>query len=306
MNIESFDLRAYLNFLNVPFSEAGKNVSYGWLGTQCIYCTDNYNHLGIHLILKYFSCWKCKETGSLITLIGDLENVGYSTALHRIDEFQSPIPVEPEEDDRERIEDVGQDILPYGCYPGKLTIGQDKYLRSRKFNPETLIKTWGIQAGPNLGPWRYRIIIPVELKKRVVTWIGLDASGHQQIKYKAAAVTESFIPASELLYGMDRVGKNVLVVEGVTDVWRMGSGAVATFGMGVTLDKLEQLLYLGSSKYFIMFDGEPQALKNAKTMAHHLSNRGKKVEVLSLGQGDPADMSGQEVEDLRMEIGLDE
>ena len=301
LDIAEFDLREYLQFLQVSFSEHGQSgsVSRGWVGIQCIYCDDHGDHMGVNLAQKYFSCWRCQVTGSLLTLIQDIEGINYGAALHRIGDFQTFVPFEAERS--ERLRDNGQSILPNHR---PLTQGQIGYLQGRRFDPDRLARDWGLVSGPISGPWRYRIIIPVTLGRRVVTWIGLDTAGVRSAKYKAASVQESFIPTSELLYGADYVGKNVLVVEGAADVWRMGRGAVALLGMGQTVNKLEPLISLEAERYFIMLDGEPQAIENARRIAHDLSSHSLQVEVLELDSGDPDDLDDFDVQKWREELEL--
>ena len=300
MNIADFDIREYLRYIHIPFWEEGTNVGHGWIGIQCIYCDDNHNHLGIHIALKNFSCWKCKEGGSILVLMQDLEGIGYGAASQRIDEFQSLYPIEVGE--AARLE-AGADVLPYGC--GALLRGPRRYLAGRRFDPDALVRDWGIQSGPMSGRWRYRMIIPVFLEGRVMTFVGMDTSGKRSPKYKMASVSESFLPVGELLYGFDHVNGNVVVVEGITDAWRIGPGAVAMLGMGFTVKKMHQLLALEASKYFIMMDGgEKKAMQNADKMAHALSSRGKDVEILELESGDPDDMSNDEALSLRKELKL--
>lgn len=303
MKIETFDLLGYLDFLGIPYWEAGaKNVAQGWVGIQCIYCDDNHNHLGVNLYHKAFHCWKCDSTGSILRLIQDLENVAYRVARDRIDEYQTPFAPEPQE--KQRLADKGQDILPTGCGP-HFSRAQRLYLRRRRFNPDDLRYVWGVQAGPFAGDWKYRIIIPVVLEGRPMTWIGLDHTGKRSPKYLAADTRECFIPASELVYGADYAGECVVVVEGVTDAWRMGPGAVAMLGMEPTAAKIDQLLTLPSQRYYIMFDGgEAQAARNADAVANHLVFAGRQVEVIDLEDGDPADMTNEQAAELRDELGI--
>lgn len=301
MNIIDFDVCAYLKWLGVEYWESGKNVSRGWIGMQCIYCVDNHNHLGVNLTYKSYSCWKCDATGSALTLIQDLESINYGAAVKRVGEFQNLLHHEPVIEDG--LVDVGQDILPDGCGE-TLTGGQQSYLRGRGFEPGPLAEQWGLRSGPMFGKWRYRIIIPITLGKKIMTWVGLDPSGTREVKYLAAPVTESFLPMGELLYGADDAQENVLVMEGPADVWRMGPGTVATLGMAVTPAKLNQLLQLKAKQYYIMFDGEPRAIQNAHRLAYSLSNCGKQVEVLELDSGDPGEFTNDEAQELRDKLGL--
>ena len=83
----------------------------------------------------------------------------------------------------------------------------------------------------------------------------------------------------------------MLVVEGILDAWRMGPGTVATFGMGVENHQISALANLDVREYFIMFDAEPQAQKNADSLGKTLKQMtGRDVQLLQLTDGDPDDL----------------
>ncbi len=303
MNIQDFDVRAWLDNIHVPYWEAGPNVSRGWIGIQCPYCTDHANHGGINLVFKNFSCWLCPIKSSLVDLVCDLEEINYGAALDRVDEFQNFTPEEVAE--RERLEDVGQSVLPLGCRPLSKTHG-DFLARKRKFDPKRLVRDWGLVSAPVVGPWRHRIIIPVVVEDRVMTFVGMDHTGQKEPKYKAASIEESFMPTSEIVYGADYAGRNALLVEGVTDVWRIGKGAVATFGMTPGPKRVRHLLGLHTEQFYVLFDGEEQATNNAAQLVADLRAGGKQADALAMQRGfDPDMLTAPEVADLRADLKLD-
>lgn len=312
MNTDSFDVRGWLYYVNTPYWEPGQNVSHGWIGIQCIYCSDQHNHLGINLGYMNYSCWLCGAKGGIAQLVMDVEGIDFHKARDRIDEFQELYPSDISI--KEHLEDLGadQDILPEG-HSNDLTQGQVEYLRSRGFSPWELVTTWGIRTAPIFGRWAYRIIIPVALGGKPMSFIGLDHTGSQKIKYKAASTEESIVPTSRLIYGWDQIPrgsfgiaqpKSVLITEGVTDCWRMGVGTVATMGMGVSTAQINGLLVLNAKRYFIMFDGEPMAIAMAHKLGQALRMGGKNVEVIELGSGDPAELPDSEVDAIRQELAL--
>ena len=301
MKIENFDVLAYLQATHVAYWESGKNVGKGWVGLSCVYCHDDHNHLGINLDHKHFSCWKCNAKGSVLRLIQDMERIGLHEAISRVEEFETALPTEIA--DRTRLSEKGIGILPVGC-SRVLTVGQEHYLTKRRFNAGNLVREWGLMSGPQTGPWAYRVIIPVHFRGELVTWIGMDTVSKSQVKYKAAPVEESYIPTSELIYGVDHVRDVAVVVEGTTDVWRLGKGAIALLGMNLTHHKINQLLQLKAKKFYVMLDGEELAIKNAHILAKTLSLAGKQVEVLELDEGDPDNLTGEQAQQLRTELGL--
>jgi len=299
---QSFDIRGYLDWIGTPYWEAGPNVAHGWIGIQCLSCDDGHNHLGIALDRKNYSCWKCKARGNLVDLICELEDCNLREARERIEEFQGDFT---EAQERPRLEDEGQDILPKSASK-KFPTGHLSFIRKRRYDPDVLIPEWDLFSGGMLGRWKGRIIVPVKLDGRIVTWIGMAASASRSPKYLAAPVEQSIIPASETIYGGDYVRDVAVVVEGVTDTWRIGKGAVATLGMGAAaMDaKLARLANLPASRYFIIFDAEDDAQMNAERLGRELKVCGKEVEIIELDAGDPDDLSDDEANDLRKELGL--
>jgi hypothetical protein len=102
------------------------------------------------------------------------------------------------------------------------------------------------------------------------------------------------------LYNLDSVRKTVVIVEGVTDVWRIGDGAVATFGTQYT--KAQLALLIGIKRAFVMFDAEAE--EEGSRLAYDLSAIVPFVDIINLREGDPASLSEEGVKYLRKDIGL--
>lgn len=297
--IETFDLLGWLDSLGVDYWEEGPNVSAGWIGLQCPWCDDDHNHLGVSLHGKNYSCWRCEAKGSLIALIRELAGLSYGKALDTITDWQGAEYLPPE---RERLQDDGQDVLPVGCRD--LTPAQRQYLERRRYNPDALVQEWGVVGGPLSGPFNHRIIIPLHLRGRTVSYIGADITGTKDDKYKAARVEDSIVPASELVYGYDKVTRGCVVVEGPLDVWRMGPGAVALLGLHADAPHKVQLLADLPGPFTVMLDGETLAIKRAHMLASILRKMGKDVHVYELDEGDPDDLTDEQARELRLELNL--
>ena len=92
----------------------------------------------------------------------------------------------------------------------------------------------------------------------------------------------------------------MLVVEGVTDVWNIGDDTVATLGI-----KFTPMQVLTLSRYrrcFILYDAEEQAQTQADRLSKDLNTVVNEVILLQLPQGDPADLSEDDVKSLRSQI----
>lgn len=109
--------------------------------------------------------------------------------------------------------------------------------RSPPFDPAALSLDWGVAYADHV-PARSRgamaqgrIIAPVVLNGVQVGWQGRYVG---ELNWKASGVPKylHFFPKSRTLYGIDEQADepHVVLVEGVTDVWRYGRGAVCGFG----------------------------------------------------------------------------
>jgi DNA primase len=107
-----------------------------------------------------------------------------------------------------------------------------------------------------------------------------------------------------ILYNLDTVKSSMIIVEGIFDVWRIGDGAVASFGITYTLEQIILITLIKPSRVFIMFDSEPQAQRNAEKLGSALSSLGMKTEVITPSHGDPCDLTDSEVLSLRKEFDL--
>ena len=182
------------------------------------------------------------------------------------------------------------------------------YLRRRKFNPAKLKKKWGLrQTGPmsflkegdRTINYSNRILIPIKWNGEIVSFQTRDISERSDRKYLACPIKREKIHHKNILYGKQERwerAKALIIVEGVTDVWRLGHYSVATFG---TAFKMEQVLELAKAndKFFIIFDDEPQAQKQARKLAVKLKTLGKKAYIKTV-KGDPGGMKQEDANHL--------
>ena len=126
------------------------------------------------------------------------------------------------------------------------------YLRDeRHFNVSILAKSydvhWCFESDKKL--CTDRLIIPIYRNKTMVGWqarpaFDIDWSTVNYPKYYTAPGT----PKNHILYNLDnaRKYKTGIIVEGVTDVWRIGANAVCT--LGASLSKAQQDLFVENFK----------------------------------------------------------
>lgn len=114
------------------------------------------------------------------------------------------------------------------------------YLYKRKFDPRQISLQYGVrycyQPPPDYPMITGRLIIPIVMDGKMVMWqaryLGDLPKGSKLPKY----LNPRGVSKSALLYGFDEARKSpfVTITEGITNVWRLGSGAVAILGKSVS------------------------------------------------------------------------
>lgn len=188
---------------------------------------------------------------------------------------------------------------------GPMSDRHKRYLERRKFDADELETLWDLRGTGPIGPFKLRIIAPIYFGGNIVSFQGRDITGKSQLPYKACPMDLEVRHHKRCLYGIDKVKRDgVVIVEGITDVWRLGPGAVATFGLGYTRAQLK--LLNGFARKYIMFDSEDvQAMKQAEVMAASLSGFDQLdgvVEILDIGKRDPAMLGQREAIKLMEEL----
>jgi DNA primase len=166
-----------------------------------------------------------------------------------------------------------------------------EYLRRRRFDPDYLEKEYDLKGTGHLGRYAFRLIIPIYYEGKLISYEGRDITDQQDLRYKACPLDQEVIPRKHILYTIDKVpGKTVVVTEGVTDVWRLGPGAVATFGTGFTQEQLI-LVTKRFDRIILLFDPDDKAQEHAEYLAWQINSLGKEAIIYELeGVEDPGSM----------------
>ncbi len=301
MGQETFDIKAYLDDKNISCYEIGKNVTRGGIEINCAFCGDPSQHCGINLNSKFFHCWICGEKGTATKLIKEIEECSWTKAEKIITQYQDLSFLELKQDILKRYEGDGQ-ILPKESIT-ELPDAYQRYLANRGFDPDVICKQYYVRACHNIGDFKFRIIIPIIMDGKIVNFTTRSIAGTSP-KYKHCPNEKAIIPMRECVYNIDSVVADaVLIVEGTLDVWRMGKGTVALMGIEFTEEQIELLRQKELKKVVVMFDGEPQAIRQAHKLAAKLSAFVSTAYVIELPGGkDPADLSNKEVEEIRENI----
>lgn len=282
-----------LEDLGIPTAPPGHHhVREGWAGLDCPLCSPGSHRyrLGIHPQRRNAHCWAC-GTVNLITAL--------TLASGKK-------PREVIQHTRRIAQDAlyGQRKGKLGGSPRKLVLppGIDfmrsvhrKYLIRRGFDPDEIARVWGVMGIGLESRLPWHLFLPITLDGRVVSWT-TRSLGDEGRRYINAGSGEEEVSAKHLLYGEEYCNQSVVVVEGPTDVWRIGPGAVGLFGLKYTR---EQVLRL--SKYpvrVVYLDPEPVAQRVAGRLCRELeAYPGKTYRVKA--DTDPGECGPEEVEKLR-------
>ena len=275
--------------------------THGWINIHCPFCHGSKNfHLGISLYQPTVShCWRC-GWHSTTSVLSRILNISVGKAKNLIQEYAGPTGTI-----RKKAKEPRVSILPIKFpqpYFEHLNEAGKKYLERRGFDPEKLEKKWELkQTGPIsfLGKISYgnRIIIPIYWGGQLVSFQTRDITERSSKRYLACPMKREVIHHKHIVYGKEEKWSKypaLIVVEGVVDVWKLGTSAVATFGTSFTMKQVLALAKI-HDRFFIVYDNEPQAQQQARKLAVKLKALGKKVFIETVDT-DPGDMK---IEDAR-------
>jgi len=311
-------LKLYRDY-RIEYRDHGhKHCRSGWVQIECPFCSGNAGfHLGYCVDSRskfagVFVCWRCgghHEQKVLKEILKDHKpRHDHKEILkqYRISGFAGP-----------SVDTQLKLVKTSFKYPSGTDIMQDhhrRYLLKRNFDPDYIESEWGVLGtGPisslSVGrgkekkyiDYRNRIIIPIEWDGKIVSFQGRDITNRHKMKYLACPEEREIINLKTILYGKSN-GKRGVLVEGVTDVWRLGFGSLSTFGIKYTLKQIKCL-----SKFemvFILFDPEEQAQQQAEKIEAALNFRGVKTKILTDITTDPGEMKQDDADLLMEDLGL--
>lgn len=305
-------LKLYQDY-RIPMPLSGhkhEGLQKGWVNTSCPWCTGNFGyHLGfcINPSSRYFNgfyCYRCGGKKTFATLARIL-NVTEDQARDIARQYGGSSTIWRREKPLIKTREVEAELPPNTKKISEVA-GAIRYLLKRGFNPDKLEAEWGIMAtGPGAKvhmpsekylDYSFRIIIPIYQGGKIVSYQGRDWTGKSGRKYLACLPALEMIPIKHTLYGLDKcegMGKGRLV-EGVTDVWALGIGTVACYGIKYVPEQVK-LLASRFKKLDLVFDPEPQAKIQARRIIRELEERGVRTRWRKLPKGkDPAELTEDE------------
>ena len=291
-------LQLYQDYSISYQTEGHKHCRDGWANTECPFCTGNPGlHLGFNLQGNFYTCWRC-GWHSIISTITKLLNIPEREARTIIKQYGLLIPKltkEPQVKIR-----VKAHRLPSNAEP--LQTSHRRYLTNRGFDPDLLERTWNLLGtGPfskldNID-YKHRIIIPFIWNGQQVSFDSRDITDKSSSKYMACPSDRELISHKEILYGkQSEWRKTGILVEGPTDVWRMGTSSFAVSGIKYTSRQIREMASF-FNRITICFDDDPQATIQANKIVAELKFRGVDAFRVDI-EGDPGSMKQEDADYL--------
>lgn len=285
-----------LQELDIKFYRHGESslVTANFVGVECPFCGVGTGKAGLGFATngRSCTCWKCGPH-RVIDALAALTNRPLGAIWYSLQGIYS-CPKEPEE----KI--VGTYKPPPTKPLGPL---HRAYLKSRGFNPKEIRQLWNIEATENYGDLSWCVFVPIYFHGEPVSWIVRSIGS--KFRYRAAPITREKIAAKSILYGMDYVRHTAIVVEGVTKVWKLGPGSVATLGTSWTQKQMLRLSKI--PRRIIMFDSEESAQYRARQLARELETYDGETIIAELESSDQVDTaSDEEIAEIRKEFMSDE
>jgi hypothetical protein len=275
----------------VPVAPSGHHhITTGRIQVDCPVCSPNQHRwrLGIHESGRYLHCWSCGRLPVVRTL-AELLGISVADVIRALDGL-SP---------QKRSERQARGKLTLPKRLSDLHGAHRQDLLQRGFDPDEIAAVWAVKGIGIAARLTWRLFIPAILRGDVLSWTTRSLSDTSSAaKYISASPDEEHISLKDLLYGEDLVAHTVVICEGPADAWRIGPGAVATFGASFTPAQVVKL-----TRYpvrVICYDGDQTGRTQAQRLLSLLSPYpGKTFDVLLEGGKDPASAPEKEVKQLR-------
>jgi DNA primase len=295
-----FDIELFFQDYDIDYTSRGKNIGKDWIGlNECPFCGAQGNHFGVSSSSKGYHCWVCGEKGTIPTLIKEILQIDWNEVKEVIKKYSDGKIVE-----FSSRESGGKVILPSNLSDVN-KIGM-KYLKDRGFDSRSLVQKYKLkQTGMfsklnhegQTSDFRYRIIIPIYMNRQLVSYTGRDYTGKRDPRYRHPFIEACKIPPSSCIYNIDTVKDRCLIVEGPTDVWKLGDGAVSIQGIEFTKEQIRFFYEKKLSKAVIMFDAGKE--EKARQLGHILGGCIRDIQIASLEDDDPGSLQAAEALKLK-------
>ena len=289
--------RLYQDFNITYATEGHKHTHENWVHTACPFCTGNPGlHLGFNQIGNYHSCWRCGwhstyEVVSTLLNIKDPQKV--KEIIRQYDGYVYEAPVK-----------VDTDKKPFTYPPNTLPLQPNHKARlvKRGYDPEAIIRDWdvmgtGVYSILDKIDFSHRFIIPVYWEGKVVTYLARSIREKIEFKYLVCSDERAVMNINDTIYGKPEYwGDFGIVVEGVTDVWKLGFESVALYGVKYKTKQV-RLISKNFKRVVVIFDPDVAGQESARKLVADLKFRGLAC-INYVPDKDPGSMGMQEAKEL--------
>lgn len=243
--------------------------------------------MGLGLSYPVASCWTCGSY-SLANVLVELTGLPFHKVKEVCSSIQESFPLPLQ------IKRRGKLKLPDGI--GELLPIHRKYLKQRGFDPDKLVRLWGINGIGLSADLSWRVFIPIKHFGETVSWTTRGVTNEGR-RYLSASPEQESISHKSILFGSDFCRHCISIHEGPFDVFNIGPGATATCGLTYTRDQVSWM-----SRFpirIICFDNEPDAQRRAMKLCEDLSSFPGETTNVNLDAEDPGSASPKEVKKFR-------
>lgn len=263
--------------------------THGWLQFDCPFCgKDSHKyHMGYNAADGYINCWRCGGH-SILSALSELLNIPIGRVKKLLKDLDHPYVSKKQDDFRKKLN------IPFPIGPLKRV--HEHYLKKRGYDLKELQQLWQIKGIGLAGKWSWRIFIPIINKGKTVSWTTRSLRDKGQ-RYVSADKRQELLPHKQLIYGEDYIRDVVIITEGPFDVWKIGPGAVCTFGTAFSHRQVMQLCNVPHR--YICFDNEKNAQKQAQKLTNALGPFPGETTNILLNAHDPGSAKDTEIRKLR-------
>ncbi len=323
-----FDWPSFLDKYSIEYVTSGPNTARGNVSVKCPWCGDDpSHHLGINLSGKGYGCWRSSahKGKSPYRLIMALINCSYEQARTIVDDSSAGILTSDETFADDMLRRLGSPVTTVHkidtleLLPEFRRISDDglchtlvfpHFIFERKYSAlEVLIiaDRYGLMHAIS-GKFAYRIIIPIFMRRQLVTWTGRSFA-NDPLRYKtlsddpekarAQGLPVALMNIKETLFDYDNItkgGNTLVLTEGPFDAMRVnyfgeryGIRSTCVFGKSATPSQLDLLVDVSTryDRIVSLFDSDAE-LDNFLVFPDYA-----KIEDLTLPTGvkDPAELT---------------
>lgn len=282
-------------------------INRGWTNITCPFCDDKTFNGGFNNAGDYYHCWKCGGHNFKQALARAV-NIPFNEVDILIEQYAGRNSL------LNKLNKKQAKAIKLTLPTNTFTPAERKYLKQRNFSPKLLHEKYKIVGGGITGAWKYRIIIPLILDGKIVSWTGRSILSKQKInelkipRYKNLSIEQSVIDPKSILYNLDNcISQTAVLTEGAFDVMRLGDGFFCSFGTELTQAQIIEIKNR-FSKVLIMFDNEVEAQAKARKFGLQIASMGVDVEIVDaygdFNKNDGGELTESEVQIIRKELGL--